>query len=559
MTHRLFVLDAAGDDVAIGRSLGEQSRLGGAVRELAAYYRALPRSLILGPGGGNLEERMILRGLEPAMDLLVRRLEARRPEALRARTRAFMDAAGADVEDARYVNVMDLFQNLVGLAGRGGMLRHARRWTVPAACSTLVAWGTATEGGRLLHGRNFDFPGIGVWDPRPTLCFCAPDDGLRYGYVGTLGADVPGVTAFNEAGIAISAHTRLHRRVRFDARTIIDLGHAIVRQARTLDDAIEIARRQPIASSWGICVSSAKEARAMVIETHGDGVAIVHGAAADHLTCTNRYRHPRTQEDEIMLCAGWACSSDGRESVLTRGVRERARALGALDVARLLGSHEDPEVPGHWRAAGPIPAQACSVQSVVIDLDAAAIHLSVGRAPTSEGPWVSVPIRWGEGPRTIDVRAEPVKLHPPRRHAAYRHFVEATRLSEAASPMEPIQAELSQAAALDPEDASYAFMLGGCAIRDGRWDDALSCMERALGREPNPSVRARMRLWAARAADAAVLPRRAREHRNAIVAASELRLRGVARDASAESRTPLSSATLRRAKIAPEVLDVVVN
>ena len=559
MTRRLVILDAAGTDPAMGRALGEQSLAAGATPAIVDYYRALPRSLILGAGGGNIDERVLVRALSPALDLLVRRLEAKRPAALRERTRAFIDAIGGDARDARFVNVMDLFQNLVGVAGRAGVLRHVRRWRVPAACSTLAVWGDATEGGRLLHGRNFDFPGIGVWDAQPTLAFCAPSDGLRYGYVGTLGADVPGVTAFNEAGITVTAHTRLHRRVRFDGRTIVDVGHAIVRGARSLDDAIRIAREVPIASSWGLCVSSARERRAIVLETHGDDLAVVHGDARDHLTCTNRYRHPQTQRGEVMLCAGWACSSDGREAVLARGVQRRSAPLGQACIARILASHEDPDVEGHWRAAGPVPAQACTVQSVVVDHDEGAIHLGVGPAPVSEGPWTTVPLRWGEGPRTLHVDTPTLEVGSAAQLGAYRSFVEATRLAEIASPMAPIEAALRRAEAQAPEDASYAFLLGGCAARAGRWDDALGHFEHAVGREPNAVVRARMRLWAARVAEASGRPSRASEHRRAIAALRDPRVAGVQRDAEEEGARPLSRSTLRRAKLAPEVLDVVVN
>ena len=44
------------------------------------------------------------------------------------------------------------------------------------------------QGGTLKHARNFDFPGIGVWDQAPEVVLCDPDEGVRYGFVTSRGA-----------------------------------------------------------------------------------------------------------------------------------------------------------------------------------------------------------------------------------------------------------------------------------------------------------------------------------------------------------------------------------
>src|SRR5271154_877286 len=86
------------------------------------------------------------------------------------------------------------------------------RWT---RCSTAIAWGDATIDGELVFGRNFDFPGIGVWDAAPAFVVCAPDAGQHYGFFTTRGADTPVVTVVNEAGLVFAPHTRWHRGVTF--------------------------------------------------------------------------------------------------------------------------------------------------------------------------------------------------------------------------------------------------------------------------------------------------------------------------------------------------------
>ena len=549
-----------GSQEAMGFALGEAMRADQA-RSLASYYRELPRRLILGPGGGNVTERCLAPAIRPLTNWATRRLEAHRPEAYRRRSRAFLHALGEDADASRYVNVMDVFQNLVGLAGQAGMIPDARRvWLgVPAACSTFIAWGAATAEGALLHGRNFDFPGIGVWDAAPTVVFCTPEEGLRYGYVGTAGADVPGVTAFNEAGIVLSAHTRLHRRVRFDGRTIVDLGHAIAQHARCLDDAIRIARSAPVSSTWGLAVSSARERRAVVLETHGRDVAVVEpSTGTPWLTCTNRNRHERTQTDEVLLCSGWAGSSDGRETVLHRDAMRYAGALTVAHVARMLGSHEDPEVPEWERAAGPIPAQACTVQSIVVQPDSGTLLVSAGGASVAHGPWAEVPMAWSSGPERVFGHGSPPPAMHGARGAAYAAWVETTRLCQLASPTDAIAQQLGETLTHQPDDPSYRFMAGGIALRQSRPEQALAHFEAALGGERNPTLRAHQHLWASRAAHLVGRTRDAAQHREAVLATRDPKLDAERLRAANEQRRPMALRTAAQVKIAPELLDVVV-
>ena len=77
----------------------------------------------------------------------------------------------------------------------------------------------------MLHARNFDFPGVGLWDSGPVVVFCTPEKGLRYGFITTRGADAVGVSAFNEAGLTLTMHTRFHSEVVLKGTGVLDLGH----------------------------------------------------------------------------------------------------------------------------------------------------------------------------------------------------------------------------------------------------------------------------------------------------------------------------------------------
>src|SRR6185503_3761902 len=115
------------------------------------------------------------------------------------------------------------------------------------------------------------------------------------------------------------------RNVRYDGTAVVDIGHEIIRHARTLEGAIRIARRIGSASTWGFLVSSASEHDAVAIEMTGTDVHVVrHDARASHLACTNRYRTASLCEDEVTSSRAFVADSESRYARLEQAVRESA-------------------------------------------------------------------------------------------------------------------------------------------------------------------------------------------------------------------------------------------
>jgi hypothetical protein len=310
----LLRIDLRGSEAEMGAQHGRiLARLGG-YQEALDFYPRLPQRLI-GSGlppliRGPWAERLIALAVRPFVDALQRH----RPEEFQARTDAFAQGLGLSPKQGRYVIVMDVFQNIIGLLGKVGYLRAG--WpaiTATGCCSSMVVWDSASTDGRLRHARNFDFPGIGVWDVNTAVVFCHPDDGLKYGFITTRGADVVGASCFNEAGITLSAHTCFHRQISFSGLSLTDLGHRIIRKAETLRDVFQLASENKVASSWALCVSSAAEREAMVMEIHGGGVSIVRPQPnTSYLPCTNRYRDQTLRGGEVTLSPAFVAQSDAR-------------------------------------------------------------------------------------------------------------------------------------------------------------------------------------------------------------------------------------------------------
>ena len=555
----LVVMQLAGSEPQMGQQHGRFVQELGQWEGSLDYYPNMPGHML----GGALPKVVMQTAGKAAIEGTLRAMSQGRPEAYRERTRAFVQALGRPGEFGRYFFVMDVLQNLVGWSSHVGLEGMAYRMgnTIPPACTSLAAFGQATEDGRTLHARNFDFPGVGLWDRAPVVVFCSPANGLRYGFVTTRGADAVGVSAFNEAGLTLTMHTRFHGDVILRGTGVLDLGHEIIAHARTLEQAVEIARRSPVASSWGVLVSSASQRRALSIETAGRKVRVVEPAAGqDFVACANRYRDPDMIRGEATVSPAFIANSNGRER-MARRYGER----GGLDVEalkRLLASHEDPQQPGLERAAGSVVSQPLTVQSIVVDPERQVVHVASGRAPTGAGPWMAIPFAWDSSPGyTIrregaqELEREPSRFDEPKRQRALQSFIEAVRLHQQGGDRAEVFSHLKRASVLDPEEPTYHFLAGAEALSHGLVAEAEAHFEQSLEHERGEFYRGQTLLWAARAAEARGHKALARHHRQEL---GQTRSSLLARHrdlAARELQQAYDPARFARVKVLPHLVD----
>jgi len=521
-TAQLPVLHLKGTEVEMGRQHGVLTRELGGRPELADFYPGMAGRL-LSLRSPNAHRSAVRAILQPFLAVQARRLHKARlqrfPE-LAARSVAGVEGAEMPRGMVQWFTVMDVFQNSIGrLAGlRVPQLTGLQLAGIPM-CSSLAVWGDASADGTLRHARNFDFPGIGVWDARPTVVFCSPDDGLRYGFVTSLGVDLPGVTGFNEAGLTLTAHTRMHVDIDPSGTSISDLGHEIVRKARTIGQAVDIARRLGSSSTWGLLVSSAKEHDAVLIETTGSKVRVVQPGADHHLACTNRYRHPELQKGEVLASPAFAIDSDSRFATL-----QAAAARGGLtpaDLQAILATARDPAAAAHDpadRVTGSCIASPLTVQSVVVEPEAGQVRVAAGRAPVAEGPWEVVPWNWDDAPGVREVR----EVHLPEPATPLDHaraaYVEAARIDMEGAPAADVRVHLHAAADLAPREPQLQFLGALASLGERDLSTAATRLGRGLDVETVPYRRAQLLRWAALVAEAGRRTDEARAHRDQITA-----------------------------------------
>src|SRR5581483_10850129 len=88
-------------------------------------------------------------------------------------------------------------------------------------------------------------------------------EGLAYVAVTALGIHAPGITAFNEAGLTLAVHQLTFDDVQSSGTPMPIISAEVIRNARTIDDAIAIIRSFPRAGGWAYVLSRGRD-RAVV-------------------------------------------------------------------------------------------------------------------------------------------------------------------------------------------------------------------------------------------------------------------------------------------------------
>lgn len=528
IVNPLLEIRLKGTQAQMGAQYGEMMAAEGSYRDLLEFYPRMAEAMLLGGLPRRMRKGPARRIAEGLLGLAVKSLLKNRNEEYAARMQAMLAAANLAPDLGRHMLVMDVLQNSIGVLGQVGLLHgHTNRPLVHAlgACTSAVVFNSMSADGELMHARNFDFPGVGIWDKSPTIVYCTPDKGLPYGYIGSRGADVPGVTAFNAEGLTVTFHTRFHKDVDFNATGVIDLGHDIIRRSRTIKDVIDIVANCRVASTWGIMVTSAREKNAAVIETTAKKCRVTWATADCHAQ-TNHYLHDDLGEGEIATSNAWTSYTVDRLRLVNsyyKTLRDKGGAT-LFDMQRLLGADVEADAPEQQRALGSLIGHVLSVKSVVFKLQSGLLSLSVGEAPTGYGPFYDHRVDWsGAALKRVDVTKEKLTEMPAhygsgKSAEAYEHFKKGYLLDFEGAPLSGIHQEISEAARLAPQDPSLHFLLGALAL-EGRDNRAgLDHFALCARIEKSAYRKGQALLWAARSAAALGQKTDAAEYRRELFA-----------------------------------------
>ncbi len=259
-----------------------------------------------------------------------------------------------------------------------------------------------------LHARNFD-GAFFAWNDHPVLSLidetASNSAWQRYVAVGTAGLVYPGgISGMNEAGLAASLHQM--STVNFtvgDGRGDHDIApyvqQRILREARTLDEAVDIARERKHFASWTILVSHAPSGKALRIEFNGAeddrGRYVPRVAASDPaapVIQTNHFllsglqeKHDFFRDAHFTKTVGKWMETRARFETADARVSQAtaARRFGTAEALALLADHADSAAGGERRSFGRTICKAYSLMSSIA-------RASADRASPADEIWFTI-------------------------------------------------------------------------------------------------------------------------------------------------------------------------
>lgn len=271
-------------------------------------------------------------------------------------------------------------------------MRNARgRRRAGMGCTGLWSAPGLAADGRGLHARNFD-GAFFAWNRYPVLHLIdeTPENASwqRYAAVGTAGLVYPGgISGVNEAGIAVSLHqmstvnfTAGDGSGDFDVAPYVQ--QRMLREAKSLDDAVDIARSRNHFASWTILVSHAPSGKALRVELNGardddsgDHINKVEASAAsERMVQSNHFLSEALKERHNLLNDAHFTKTVGKwmetRARLATADKHLAEAAAAGEITtkwalNTLANHNDESLDGDRRSFGRTICKAYSLMGSI--------------------------------------------------------------------------------------------------------------------------------------------------------------------------------------------------
>jgi len=181
------------------------------------------------------------------------------PHEFREEMQALADSAGVTYEDILALNTF---------LDTDAIVESEKSY-----CINLVAYGPATADGRLLHGRNLDFPTAGFAEKTAAVFIYHPEHGngfLSVAWAGFIGA----LTGMNEHGLTVTEITSRTRHVSPEGIPLMLLLRLVLQYAGNIEEAIGIIRSSPRTAGFNITLTDWRVPEAVCVEFDAEKVGI---------------------------------------------------------------------------------------------------------------------------------------------------------------------------------------------------------------------------------------------------------------------------------------------
>jgi hypothetical protein len=256
------------------------------------------------------------------------------------------------------------------------------------ACSGAMALPSVTTDHHLLHARNLDYDGLGTYDRYPTVAFCRPDEGMAYCWIASAGVQTAALDGYNAAGIFLGSNTAPTTDVSLRGEPFFGLNEQVVRQARTLGEAVDMLGRRHAASGYNVHLSHGPSRDAVVVE-YAYSKQRVRTPRDGLLWVTNHYVDPEMAATKPVNGLVDDANTWGRYARLEALL---AGQRGRIDVPFLVDCLRDQteQRNGERHPFGDVVCNYLTIGSVVCDVTAGRLWVAADPAPASLGRFVDL-------------------------------------------------------------------------------------------------------------------------------------------------------------------------
>ncbi len=357
-------------------------------------------------------------------------------------------------------------------------------------CSSFAAWGSATQNGEMIIGRNTDYPLNGCYDICPTVVYYEPTDGSnRYMTITSAGFHIAGVCGMNEHGLFVGVHSVPASTVSEMGIPAFLAGQEVLRRASTVQEAAALLDKVRPAAGWNYHIVSARERQASTFELCSGAVARRSGQGDVHIT-TNHWTQPAMLPHQLTTISVFTEDSSSRAERIRTLIDAAGGSLDAAGAAAILGDTIDPG-SGKARCFPNVVAATHTVSSSIWCPDSQTVYVAVGCAPASHRPFVALPTSDALDPQAL--AEAPLELLTPSPRGAdapglaeARQMVIAARIAFEYRNDALAAADLLGSAAAHLDDPALDLSWAMMEIRAGRFDRARSAVDRAADQDCDP-------------------------------------------------------------------------
>lgn len=168
-----------------------------------------------------------------------------------------------------------------------------------AGCTAFGAWGSATENGHLITGRNFDWEAADVFSRDRVVILCEPNDGIPF--ISVAWASMAGVVSgMNRAGISITINGAPSSLPGETATPVAMVARDILQRANNLTNVLEIIRTTRVFVSTLWLIGSKADGKFVVVEKTPEKTN-VREAEGDSIVSANHFQTEKLKDDKRNL------------------------------------------------------------------------------------------------------------------------------------------------------------------------------------------------------------------------------------------------------------------